>query len=303
MVSANFDLLFAIISPFFSSIATIFKAGATKSLTPLIVIGVGSAMGSAVLFLLAKILSEKVSLEKIKLNWKDFAMLILLRTLLGELFFTFGLSQTSVIKAIFFTKVEPYFVLLLGWFLLKERVYGKHLFLLTIHLFGALILSTKGNFNIVGQAQIGDLFIIIAMGFFASSYNYGKRLSKKIGSVSTNAISLGLGSLILFPLAILFSPLDKFSSSIGWTYLILYVVLFNVISLTLWFASLKSLKEWVVSALRYLGPVFGAPVAYILFKETLNLTQVAGAIIILTTSFLIARENVSSRKVTEDLTS
>jgi len=290
MKTEYYGPLFAILSPFFSSVATIFKTGAAKNLTPLVVIVVGGIIGSIILFFISKLFREKFNFQKLKANRKDLILVFLLRSLLGELFLTFGLSQTSAIKAIFFTKIEPYFVLILAWIFLKEKVLPKHLILLLIHLIGAIILSTGGNINIVGKAQIGDLFIIIAMVLFASSYNYGKRLAQNVSSIYSNALTMGMASLILLPFLLFFSAPTKFDfQPQGWVYLLIYVVLFNVLGLTFWYASLKTVKGWIVSSLRYIGPVIGAPVAYFLLGETLSLTQLFGAAIIIVTSYLIVR--------------
>jgi len=297
MDQSKYGLIFAILSPLFSSISTIFKAGAAKSLTPLVVVGIGGLIGSILLFLLARIFKEKNIFQKIKNNWKDLVLVILLRSLIGELFFTVGLSQTEAVKAIFFTKIEPYFVLIISWFLLKEKIKGNQLLLLVVHLFGAVMLSTGGKINIGTKAQIGDLFIIIAMALFAISYNFGKKVSHNIGPISGNAVSMGASSLIILPFILLFSPLQKLTGQTsGWIYLFAYVVLFNVIALTLWYASLKAVKGWIVSSLRYIGPVLGAPFAYFLFKETLNTTQIIGAGIIIVTSFIIVREHLKTSK-------
>lgn len=294
----DFGLIAAILSPFFSSVSTIFKSGAAKILTPLPVVGIGGALGSLILFIISKVRGEKISLRKIELHKKDFIAIVAFRFLLGELSFTYGLSQTSAAKAIFFTKIEPYFVLLLGWLFLKEKIEPKQLALLFVHLSGAVLLSTGGNFITFGKAQRGDLFIIIAMALFAVSYPFGTRLAKNVGSMTSSALALGLSSLIVIPLMFAFTPLDVLSYSItGWTYLIAYVLLFNVLALTLWFSSLKTVKGWMVSALRYIGPILGAPVAYFLFKDTLSPVQIVGALIILVTSFIIAREHFRASKV------
>lgn len=296
------DILPAILSPFFSSVATIFKAGAAKTLSPLIVVAIGGLIGSVILFSIAKLLREKLTFEKIKSNWKDLLFIMALRNLLGELLFTFGLAQSEAVKAIFFTKIEPFFVLIIAWFILKEKVAGKHFLLLIIHLMGAILLSTGGNINIVSKAQIGDLMVILAMAFFALSYTFGKRLADNVGSTYSNAISMGIASILLLPFVFLFSPISMHADqSQGWLYLIIYVLLFNVISLTLWYMSLKTVKGWIVSALRYIGPVLGVPVAYILLTERLNSIQVFGAMIIITTSLLIVREHFHNKKITDNL--
>lgn len=289
-----YGFLAAIFSPFFSSVSTIFKSEAARDLSPLIVVSFGGIIGSLILFAIAAIRKENVSKKLLKKNIKDLSLIIFLRFIAGEVIFTYGLVQTTAIKAVFFTKIEPYFVLILGWLFLQEKIRGKQLLLLTIHLFGALLLSTGGIFLF---PHLGDLLVMLAMLCFASSYIVGKRISHNIGSTLGNAIPMGIASLILLPFAIFSSPVSIFSYTLkGWGFLLIYVLLFNVIALTLWFASLKLVKGWIVSALRYVGPILGAPVAYILFGQTLNSNQIIGAVLIIVTSFLIAKEHFSNAK-------
>jgi len=288
----HYGLLLAILSPMFSSIATIFQSGSTKLLTPLIVASIGSILGSIALLLIVIISREKIDTRKIRNNWKDLSFMTLLRPLLGVTIFAFGLSMTSAIKAIFFTKMEPYFVLGWYWILKKEKLHKKYLILLAIHLTGAILLSTGGNFGGLGKAQLGDLLVVAAMGFFSLSYIYGTRLSQKIGAKISNSLTMGIAGMLLLPFALIFSPAVVWTFSLGWKYLIAYVILFNVIGLTLWFASLKTVKGWIVSALRSLGPIVGAPIAWILLGETLSIMQIFGGLIVLITSALIAREHI-----------
>lgn len=279
----------AILSPFFSSVSTIFKSEAAKDLSPLIVVSFGGIVGSVILFVIAGFRKEKISKKLLKNNLKDLSLLIVLRFIIGELIFTYGLVNTSAIKAIFFTKIEPFFVLILAWFILKEKIKGKHLLLLGVHLFGAILLSTGGLFL---MPHLGDLLIILAMFCFAASYISGKRIAHSVGATLGSAIPMGIASLILFPFALFSSYSNLFSyPSKGWEFLLVYVILFNVLALTLWLYSLKAVKGWIVSALRYVGPILGAPVAYFMFGQTLNANQVVGAIIIISTSLLIAREH------------
>lgn len=112
MNQALLGLLFAILSPLFSSTATILKSGATKLLHPLLVTSFGAILGSAILLIFVFASREKISPKKIKSNLKEISLMTILRPLLGEIVFAYGLSLTGGIKAIFFTKAEPYFVLL-----------------------------------------------------------------------------------------------------------------------------------------------------------------------------------------------
>lgn len=292
MKPLHYGLMFAILSPLFSSIATILQSGAVKLLHPLVVTSIGGLSGSMILFILIILSKEKINSQKIRHNIKDITLMTVLRPLAGATSLAYGLSMTDGIKAIFFTKAEPYFVLLWHWLLKKEKINSRHLILLTIHIIGAIILSTGGILKF-GSAQFGDLLVVLAMGLFALSYIYGSKLSNKLGAKVSNAIVLGLGGIILLPFTLAFSPLTELMNErLGWTYFVSYVILFNVIGLTLWFASLKTVKSWMVSALRSLGPIVGAPFAYFLFRETLSLIQIIGGIIVLITSALIAREHL-----------
>lgn len=219
--------------------------------------------------------------------------MVILRPLLGQLLLIYGLSLTSGIKAIFFTKTEPYFVLFWHWMIKKEKVKTKYLALLFFHITGAVILSTGGNF-ISNKPQTRDLLIVLAIGLSSLSYSYGKILTNNIGALASNVITLGIAGIVIFPFALGAPLLQPEMHLKGWFYLLVSVVLFNVIGLTFWLSSLKTLPAWIVSSLRALGPLLGAPVAFLLFRETLNSLQIVGAIIVLLTSFLIAREHLTS---------
>lgn len=289
-------LIFAIASPFLSSIATVFGGGAVKLLNPLITVSFGPILGAAVLFTLMGKRREKLNIQKIKHNLKDFIFLIISRQILGQILFSLGLSLTPSIKAIFFTKAEPYFVLFWFWILNKEKVQTKHLTLLAFHIFGAVLLSTSGSLGGLGKPQLGDLLIICAMMLFALSYFPATKLANNLGAIQTNSVMLLVGGLTFLPLAIIFSGPAIWSQTLGWFYLLMATIIFFTAGLTFWFASLKTVKGWIVSSLRSLGPLVGAPFAYLLFGETLNSTQLAGGMIVLITSFLIAREHLKGYK-------
>ncbi len=287
----DYGLLFAILSPICSSIATIFLSGATKLLSPFVAASIGGILGGVILLVILLVSREKQILKRVSSNIKDLTAMTILRPVVGTLIFTIGLSLTDAIKAIFFTKVEPYFVLLSHWIIQKEKIKPRHVLLLAIHIVGAFLLSTGGEIGIFGKTQIGDILIILAMAIFSLSYIYGARLSRNMGARTTNAITMLAGGIILLPLVLVFSSAATISSPTGWGYFVAYVVIFNVIGLTMWYASLKNVKGWMVSALRAVGPLVGVPVALLLFNATLSAIQIIGAITVLVTSILIAREH------------
>lgn len=200
------------------------------------------------------------------------------------------MQMTVGIKAIFFTKAEPYFVLLWAWLFDKVVVPRKHLFLLLIHFAGAAILSGGLEFRI-GEAQLGDLLLILAVAFFAFSYRYAARISREIPSLQLSSTALTAVGLLYLPAMILWAPFAPWSeSSVGWINLLISIPLWNLLGLPLWFVALRELPGWLVSALRALGPLLAAPIAILYFGQSLSLVQVLAAAVVLGTSFLLARE-------------
>ena len=286
-------LLFAIISPLVTSVATILIGGAIKLINPWIVLSVSPLIGAFILFFVVFFKGQKLRLQELKNNQRDIASLVVVRYIIGWAIFVIGLTFTDVIKAIFFTKVEPYFVLLIHWIVYREKVKRKHLVLLAVHILGAILLSTGGRSIGFGKSQIGDLLVVISMACASLSYIPAARLSKRIGAIKINAITLFVTGIVFLPFTLFFTvPIGAISIR-GLIYMFGYSVLFYVIGLTLWFASLKTVKSWIVSSLRALGPLIGAPFAYFLLGETLTLIQLLGGIVVLATSFLIAREHLS----------
>lgn len=285
------DFLFALVSPLFAGIATVLAGGAAKLLHPFIIVSFGPLIGVAILIPLLFLRGERFTKVEIKENSKDLILLISVRQVVGWLLFVIGLTLTDAIKALFLTKVEPYFVLFWHWLLRKEKVKRRHLALLAVHITGAVLLSTGGESGSFGKAQLGDLFIVGSMATSALSYVWAASLTKKLGALKTNSFMLLCGGLFFLPFALLASPKSGWTNGTGWVYLVGYAVLFCAISLTFWFASLRTVKGWMVSALRALGPLVGAPFAYFLLGETLTPLQLTGGLIVLATSFLIAREH------------
>ncbi len=284
-------ILFAILSSIFSSTATVVASIGTRDLTPLLFLSVSGLIGSVILFLYSYARREGLTLKVIKKNSRDLLHVTVIRAFIGQSFLMVGLSLTTGIVAIFFTKMEPYFVLLWNWILGRERVDRRHLVLLLIHLSGAFLLASGGILSFGGN-ELGDALIIIAVAVLALSYLPGRRLSKSIGAINSNAITTGTAALVMLPISLfVISYLGGSIHPIGWVYALAVALLFNVFGLTLWYSSLKTVKGWIVSALRAIGPLAAAPFAFLVFGQTLNPIQIIGAMIVLTTSYLISREN------------
>jgi drug/metabolite transporter (DMT)-like permease len=286
-------VFFVALSAACSSVATVFKVAAVSVIHPLHAAVMGVLFAALVLFIVVRVKGEKISLTALVPIWKPLLALVILRPILGNILFTFGMAYSTGIKAMMLTKMEPYVVLLWVWLLDGKSPKSSDVTLLLLHIFGAVLLSVGADLHF-GSAQIGDVLIGCAVLFAALSYRYVPQVTSKLGAIQTNAWVELFGGLLIAPFIFLFLPLTIAPHQYqGWYYMAAHVLLFNVIALSLWYASLKNLEHWLSSALRALGPIVAAPFAWFFFDERIDAIQAVGGALVLATSVLLVRANRS----------
>ncbi len=290
--SKNLAILACVLSTILSSIAWITEQEAVLALTPLVVTGYSMLFGAVILLGMARWqgpIPRPAELMKFK---REFFLLTVWRSLLGQLFLVYALLYTLSSKVMFLTKIEPYLIVLWFWLFKGEKLRGDQLFLLALHIGGAVLLSTGGDLNFQAD-QLGDLLVILGVASNSLSYGPAQELTHKFGSTVTSGVALLIGAIIMLPVAILFAP-SPFRADPqtlhGWYYLIITVLLFYVLSTVFWYYSLKGLKAWLSSALRCIGPVVAAPIAWLVYNKPLTWLQAIGAIVVIVTSALMIRE-------------
>lgn len=289
MQLSSIGIIFAVLSTTLSSIAIIFQASVAKVFPFAFLASASNIIGALLVGL--SIVSKKKSLDLIKIKPEVFNILILaiLRSFIGSLLFWWALGHTQAIKAMFFTKAEPYFILAWNWILDRRPTKKQHLLLLCVHIIGAILLSTAGKFDL--QTSNGDLMIILAVCVLGLSYRFGTKVSLAIGALQTSALSQLIGGCLLLPV-VFFLGFDSIFEveKIYWEQLFFAIILWNVFGLSFWLLALQQIPDWIVSALRALGPIIAAPFAYIFFGETLNIIQIIGAVLVLSTSLMITKD-------------
>ena len=282
-------ILAALLSSGASGIAAVFLTGATRFISPFLITLLTAICGGAGMCLFAWLRGE-ARLVKLRGNSAPIVRVALLRCVATALLYVLGASMTDASKVVFFTKAEPYFVLFFGWFLYRERLQKTEALLLAVHLGGALLLSTAGRVSELGRGQLGDLFIISATFLSAYTYRDSKQLSEQMGGVLAAGITNLLGAAV-FGLVCLSPAVDVSAAPAfrGWAFFALHILFFQFLALPLWFAALRSVKGWMVSALRATGTLLGLPVAYLVLGERLDWIQLIGGALIVATSAVIGR--------------
>ncbi len=269
-----------------SSIGWIFEGEAIARLAPVPVICIASLLGGASLLVLGTCTGKRSLREILPYLTISFLIFSIFRSGIISLLFGYCLTLTSSTKAMFLTKIEPYMVLLIQILFYGHRTTPAHLLLLAAHLAGAVVLSTGGSL-FFSTDRLGDLLILVAVTGNAALYGPSQRYAQQMGALYASGVSQLIGGIALIPL-LLATPLDSVRGSaehlVGWYYALATVVVFYILSTALWFFSLKEVPAWLASALRCVGPVIAAPIAWLVFGQGLTLLQTCGALVVVGTS-------------------
>jgi drug/metabolite transporter (DMT)-like permease len=269
-----------------SSIGWIFEGEAIARLAPVPVICISSLLGGACLLSAGYLTGSRQIRNAVSSVTISFILFSILRSAVISLLFGYCLTLTSSTKTMFLTKIEPYIVLLIQIVFYGHRTTPAHVLLLAIHLAGAIVLSTGGSL-VISADTLGDLLILVAVTGNAALYGPSQRYAQQMGAFYASGLSQLIGGVVLIPFLIATSP-DSYIGSpehvTGWYYALATVVVFYVLSTGLWFFSLKEVPAWLASALRCVGPVIAAPIAWLVFNEGLTTLQTCGALVVVGTS-------------------
>jgi drug/metabolite transporter (DMT)-like permease len=288
MIRSEFfrSYLCLILASSLSSLGWILEAEAVAVLNPLVATTAALLCGGGLLCVFGFIREPRELPELKQVFSAPFLIFAILRTGLISLLMCYSLTLTSGTKAMFITKIEPYIVLLISVVWFGHRTTIQHIALLTLHILGAILLSTGGRL-IFSLDTLGDLLIIIGVFISAVFFIEAQRYSHTFGAVYAAALSQLLGGLALLPFALIFCWGRLGLSNeylIGWYYLGLTTLFFYVLSTPLWFASIRRIPAWLASALRAFGPVAATPIAWFVFDKRLAPLQLLGALIVVVTS-------------------
>ncbi len=276
----------AIYSAILIGLSAVVQNLATKKAEPLLVSSYALLMSSIILVVLVSVSGKKfVPLRKLK-DSADFWKIVISRNVLGILLLNYGFSMTTAINSVVVLRLEPAFVAIFGYLLLKERITLKEIVYVAATIAGALLISTKGDIAF-GAIKTGDILVAASMIIFGYSYIPARKITKKIDPIQVVAFSNLAGGIILMSASIIFlRSVSVSTEALG--LITISVMLFHVLGLTLWFKALKKTDAWRVAALLSLSPIAGGALAFLWLGESLNTVQLIGAAIVLAASYKIS---------------
>jgi drug/metabolite transporter (DMT)-like permease len=229
-------------------------------------------LGATILFWVVKLMLPTQKIER-----KDYLLLAfcgLFGVAINQLCFFYGLNLSSAINSGIIMTTNPILVIILAYFLIKEKITIPKIAGILIAAAGAILLTLAGSSG-KGDSLLGDLFLFVNAFSYAIYLVIAKPLMKKYNplTVITYVFTFGLGFVLLFPPTLTeFFQTDFQQITIETWAKITYVIIgvtFLTYLLTMY--GLKYLSPSVSSAYIYFQPVlvifFAFFLSYIGFAE------------------------------------
>ena len=210
--------------------------------------------------------------KEIKEHWKALIPLSLLGIVIKQIFYLWGISNTTPSHSALMYTLVPVFTAVIAWKLIDEKLNLVRWSGIILAFVGAVLLATDGKFDLRGEYLFGDgitMVSVIASGFFAVM---AKPVIQRIGVTRT------LGLIYLFSLPIV--PLFCFHGALGqdwfaislksWSAAGYLIIAGTVISYFLHQYSLKHLPASVVSSFAYSQPVLAAIFSFLVLHESFS---------------------------------
>lgn len=261
------------------------------------------AVGATVLFWIIAIF---IRTEKIqRTDYVRFFLCGLLGVTINQLFFFHGLNLSSSINSGIIMAFNPVLVVIISYFLVKDKLTTNRLFGILLGCIGAILLTWKGGTG-KGDSTLGDIFLFINALSYAFYLVLAKPLMQRYSplTVITYVFSIGSFFVLLFPPTISGLLTTNFSviPATAWIKIAYVVVGVTFLTYLLTMYGLKYLSASISSSYIYLQPVLVIIFAYVLsflgvaedYTQTITLEKIGYMCIIFVGVYLTSRTQPKS---------
>ena len=192
-----------------------------------------------------------------------------------------GLTATTVINSLLIISTTPMLIILLNKLLYKAQTNIFQMIGIFISLIGVCYVITKGSFQNIFDSEFyfGDLFILLAVTSWALYSIFLKKNETGVSGFSFLYLSFVFTVILLFPVYLfdIFIQ-DNFLNIDQKTLLVIgYTGIFpSIISYMCWNTGVALIGPNKSGPFLHLMPIFGGILAFLVFRETLEIYHYAG---------------------------
>ncbi len=211
-------------------------------------------------------------------------------TLFADLMYIYALTKVPVINAVLIGHMQPIFVILFGFFLLKTDRITKFDYLgIAFMILAGVLVTTKtlenlGSFRL---GTIGDLYVLLATIAWATTAIVARKYLKDLDA-GVIAFYRFLFAGIIFVTYMLITRGIEITS--------IYQVLIGFIigvGTVLYYEGMRLIKAAQVSALELSTPFFAALLGFFVLKEYMTCMQVVGILLLLGGIYFLSKKEES----------
>lgn len=195
------------------------------------------------------------------------ATLSLFQTILQYVPFYIGLAHTTGVKSSIITGSAVFITILISCLVFgQEKLTAKKMFGTLLGFVGIIIVNTSGKGMDFNVSFLGEGMILISAVSSAFSAAYIKKFSKDTDVVMLSGYQFFCGGVVMAALGYLMGGRLQSISYSAWI-LILYMGFISAAAYTIWSILLKHNNVSKVSVYKFMNPIFGVLLSYILLRE------------------------------------
>jgi drug/metabolite transporter (DMT)-like permease len=241
----------------------------------------------AVTALLYVFLTNKGNLRVTKKQLPKLVYIGIAGTVIADLLYFFALTKIAVINAVLIGHMQPIFIILIGFFILKEDKLTKFDYIgILIMIIAGVLVTTKtvGNFSEMRFGTMGDIYVVMATVAWSTTAIVMRRYLIQLNSGVVTFYRYTVASAVFIAYLLLRSSLVPAN---------IYQVLVGLVvgvGTILYYESLKRIKAAQVSALELSTPFFALVFAFLVLREVATVMQIFGIVLLVVGILLLSRK-------------
>jgi drug/metabolite transporter (DMT)-like permease len=249
-------------------------------------------------FLMLIILKVEGRLPAIKKNqWLPAVLLGMTGIFAYNVFFFLGLQTVTASRASLIVACNPVFISLLSALLFKERMTTGKTVGIVLCLAGAIIVISRGNPLEILQGKLGwgEVYILGCVASWVAYSLIGKAIMKDLSPLTAVTWSCLIGTLAL----LLPACSEGFPIHLGQVAIMDWVALFylgffgTVLGFIWYYEGIKAIGPSRAAVFINFVPVSGVFLGWLLLHESINLSLILGAVLVMGGVYLTNRVNSS----------
>ena len=226
----------------------------------------------------------------LKVTGRQFSQLVYLAlagTIFGDLLYFYALTRIPVLNAVLIGHMQPIFIVLMAFFLLKEDKLTKFDYagIGTMIVAGVLVTTkTVENLSAARLGSAGDAYVLLATIAWATTSIVMRKYLRELDAGVVTSYRYVVASAVFIGYLSLRSPLLLSN---------IYQILVGVVvgaGTILYYEGLKRIKAAQVGALELSTPFFATLLAFLILGERVTAMQIAGLVLLLVGICFLSRK-------------